>query len=180
MPHTSQPGPRASGRRISAMTSVLGKAILAPGFRPVAFAFAASAALAACQPASPAAPVGEQTIRTLAEAAPGTAPISLERARAVFSSLCIAGRGSRTTTEKAAAEAGFVKSASTGTYYHPRDNLSVKLIDGDCSMVFASQAPERDLRAALTSLTSGSPPVLFGPARQFGADTYFNVRIAAQ
>ena len=47
-------------------------------------------------------------------------------------------------------------------------------------MVFASNALERDLEAALTSLTAGSPPVLFGPGRQFGADTYFNVRIAAQ
>jgi hypothetical protein len=171
---------QAFGRCISAVTSALKQAIPAPAFRRMALTLAAFAALAACQPASPAVPSGAQTIRTSAEAAPGTAPISIDRARAVFSSLCIAGLGSRTTTEKAAAEGGFVKSASTGTYYHPRDNLSVKLIDGDCSMVFASNAPERDLEAALTSLTAGSPPVLFGPGRQFGADTYFNVRIAAQ
>ncbi|MCX7300155.1 MAG: hypothetical protein NTX73_07205 [Rhodobacterales bacterium] len=150
-------------------------------FRVLTLTGAAIAALAACQaPVEVAAPPTDQTIRASADAGPGTNPISAERARAVFSALCVDQRGSPAGTEAAAAADGFVKNTTYGTYYHPRDNLSVKLINGDCSMVFASRAPVGELEAALTSLTAGAPPVRFSPSSLPSEDPYYNVSIPAQ
>jgi hypothetical protein len=156
-------------------------AVMHRRFRVLVLAGAAIASLAACEaPVDVAAPPTEQTIRASADAGPGTNPISAERARAVFSALCVAQRGSPAGTEAAAAADGFVRNTTYGTYYHPRDNLSVKLIDGDCSMVFASRAPEGELKEALTSLTAGAPPVRFSPNSLPSEDPYYNVRVAAQ
>lgn len=146
------------------------------GLRAIGFV-AAIAGLCACQPTDAPTTAAAPLIKTSATAGPGSNPISATRARSVFASLCINQRGSQSGTEAAAAADGFVKNTTYGTYYHPRDNLSVKLIDGDCSMVFVSTASAAELQKALTSLTSG---VRFSPGASLGGTPYYNARIAAR
>jgi hypothetical protein len=145
----------------------------------------AAMALCACQPSVTAPTTSDAVtsapeIKVSANATPGTNPISAARARSVFAALCITSKGARPATEAAAAADGFVKHASYGTYYHPRDNLSVKLIDGDCSMVFASTASPTELEKALVSLTSGSPAVRFAASPLPDETPYYNARIAVR
>jgi hypothetical protein len=141
---------------------------------------AATAGLLACQPTVTPTTTAAPVIKASASAGPGSNSISAARARSVFASLCVNQRGSRSGTETAAAADGFIKNTTYGTYYHPRDNLSVKLIDGDCSMVFASTASPAELQKALTSLTSGTPAVRFAPSVSLDSTPYYNVRIAAR
>lgn len=148
------------------------------GLRTIALV-AGTLALAACQPTTTPATASAPAIKVSANAGPGANPISTARARSVFASLCVATGGSLSATEAAAAADGFIRHASFGTYYHPRDNLSVKLIEGDCSMVFASAASAAELQEALTSLTT-SPAVRFSPSVSLDGKPYYNARIAVR
>lgn len=149
------------------------------GLRTLALV-AAAVGLCACQPTDTPATMTAPVIKTSAQAGPGSNPITAARARSVFASLCVTQRGSPSGTEAAAAADGFVKNTTYGTYYHPRDNLSVKLINGDCSMVFVSSASATELREALTSLASGAPAVRFAPSVSPDATRYYNARIATR
>lgn len=164
-------GLRRLTSRMAAAAVLAGTALLLGACQPTTSQAAADLALAA-------APVS--SIRSSPDAGPGGAPVSVARARAVFAALCVSTGGERRRTEQAAAADGFVLNTTYGTYYHPRDNLSVKLTGGDCSMVFVSRAAEAELRTALTSLNAGRPPIRWQGALRVAGDPYYNVRIAAQ
>lgn len=77
--------------------------------------------------------------------------------------------------EGPAARHGFVWNSRFGTYYHPQENLSVKLVDGTCSMVFQSTAAMGDLQPALAALGAG----IQLKQRSFGDQTIYNARLSA-
>lgn len=108
---------------------------------PAVFMGLALFALSACASTPIGNPVAGKpaAIQVSDDAQPGPNPISANRAVAVYEALCLKQLPKFAGTEQAAiAEGGFVKHRSFGTYYHQRDNLSVKLINDGCSMVFQS------------------------------------------
>lgn len=78
-----------------------------------------------------------------------------------------------------AAVNGFVQNTTFGTYYHSKYNLSVKLIGGDCSMVFASTASAARLQLAFANLETHGPKARFRLALSQGGTQLYNVRIAS-
>jgi hypothetical protein len=119
------------------------------------------------------------SIKTSVAAEPGTKPVSTAHAREVFQSLCISAKGSPEGTEAAAAKAGFVKNTKSGTYVHPREDLSVKLGDGYCAMFFYSQAPGAELKAALLSLAPNGK-VSFEFRGNYSGQKYYHVDVPAK
>ena len=115
-----------------------------------------------------------KTIKRSADAGPGANPISTGRATQVFSDLCVRQAPNFTGTEGLAAKNGFVQNTQFGTYYHPQENMSVKLIGGDCSMVFASND---DTGALEQSLLASAPMAQFRPGTSLGNDHFYNVRL---
>lgn len=130
-----------------------------------AIAFVLTLALTACQTTMDnAEPVSAlKAITRSATANPGSKPISAQRATQVFTELCVQQRAGFSGTEASAAANGFVQNSRTGTYYHRRENLSVKLIRGKCSMVFVSKVPFRTLSQAFKTLKTDGRPIQFAP-----------------
>lgn len=138
--------------------------------------------LAACQ-SSQTTSAGDDSVPVAAsiqrspDAGPGSRPISVARAEEVFTDLCVSQAPGFSGTEAVAASYGFVQNTVYGTYYHPRENLSVKLVRGDCSMAFASSADPGELERALTSLAAPGSSIRFEQAHYINGTQYYNVRI---
>ncbi len=122
-------------------------------------------ALAACQSTTGSQEQGSApaSIQRSANAGPGTRSVSLARAEETFFDVCIQNGPSFQGTETAAANLGFVQNTRTATYYHPRYNLSVKLVDGTCSMVFMSNDGQVEVEQALEALSTSTTTVIFRP-----------------
>lgn len=120
--------------------------------------------LAGCQTTSVEGDV--PTIEQSEDARPGALMVSPARAGQVFSDLCVAPAPTFEATEAAAAQNGLVDNPRLETYFHPSENISVKLEDGACSMVFASDADQADVESAMVqSLSVATAPNLAADIR---------------
>lgn len=90
----------------------------------------------ACSPERP--PGAGLPIPVSARAAPGESWPSPTLAAEIFARVCIETAPSFDGAVPALAAYPVVQHATTGTYYNRFENLSVKLFDGKCSLVFAS------------------------------------------
>ncbi|MFK7764858.1 MAG: hypothetical protein AB8B62_16465 [Roseobacter sp.] len=117
----------------------------------VALILSAALALSACTPESQGQDTAPQT--TLARsnsAGPGPKLVPASVAAQFFEALCGNARAGRSAVEQAAAVNGFVQNTRTTTYYQQSYNLSVKLVEAKCSLVFASNDKASDIRRAFT------------------------------
>ena len=80
---------------------------------------------------------------------PGNEQVSSDLAAFIFKDACVDPYPGFATTPAVLTRIGMRPHAQTGTYYHPKLDLSVKLLDGKrgkvCSMVFASREPAGQL-----------------------------------
>lgn len=115
-------------------------------------------AMAACQPTTVTAPDAQAPVEITrsANAGPGSRALSSNEAAAIFINLCLSQKPGFAGTQQAAAQNGFVLNTQFGTYYHPRFNLSVKLVNGRCSMVFAPRTSLADTEAAIRAAAPGA------------------------
>ena len=122
-----------------------------------------ASALAACE--GPGAGLGEVAAPTAAEespklaasanAGPGSNALSVARARMVFEKMCVEAGPSFEEKVAPAAALGFVLNTRFGTFFHPTDNLSVKVVSEGCSMVFGSGASPEAVTKTLEGLAPG-------------------------
>lgn len=116
-------------------------------------------------------------IQQSADARPGGLMVSPARAGEVFSELCVVTAPTFEGTELAAAQNGFVENTTLETYYHPSENISVKLEGADCSMVFASEADQAEVENALVQgLSAATEPNLAADIR-LRVWPYYSARI---
>ncbi len=110
--------------------------------------------LVACETAGVPQPVAGKPvqIKVSEDAGPGPELISSNRAVAVFKKLCLEQLPRFEGTERVAANEDFVQHKTFGTYYHPRDNLSVKPVHDGCSMVFQSKDTQTRIKADFAKL----------------------------
>ena len=107
----------------------------------------AALALAACDtpPQTAAAPEPDKAYAD----GPGNEQVSSDLAAFIFKDACVDPYPGFATTPAVLTRIGMRPHAQTGTYYHPKLDLSVKLLDGKrgkvCSMVFASREPAGQL-----------------------------------
>ena len=135
-------------------------------------------ALAGCETPTPTASVqtaAPQAIRVSDKASPGSQVITAARAAQVFGDLCVRNLPNFAGIESDAAQNGFVWNSTFGTYYHPTENLSVKLVDGTCSMVFQSSADLPALQGSIGALSSRATI----SARSFANQKIYNARLSA-
>lgn len=143
--------------------------------RPAVFG-ACLLALSACDATPPAVQAVPEVTRS-AVAGPGSLPASAAVATQAFTALCgLAGQG-RESVEAAAARNGFVQNTRTTTYYHQQYDLSVKLTDTACSIVFVSEEDPGVLRATFDGMNSSRGPILFQDQGVRGGEHYFSARI---
>ena len=76
-----------------------------------------------------------------------------------------------------AARHGFVENTTFGTYYHPRENLSVSVSDGACSMVFASDAGPIEVGQALIALETPETSILYPGPITVNGNEYYSARV---
>jgi len=139
---------------------------------------AAILTLAACDgPQSAPSASGTSTLARSASAGPGSKPVTSSTAVNYFTALCGQTDKSRANVETAAAANGFVQNTSTTTYYHQQNDLSVKLTDGVCSIVFVSKDNPSAVRSAFDSLSGSLGPVSFRDGGVIGGEHYYNARI---
>lgn len=145
----------------------------------IAVLFALALGLAACQSTTDdaAGPSTTASIQRSPNAGPGIRPISVARAEEVLTDLCVRQTPTFEGTEAEAASYGFVQHTVYGTYYHPRENLSVKLVRGDCSMVFASNDDPVALEQALTSLSAPGSSIRFQQRDYINGTQYYSVLV---
>lgn len=110
----------------------------------------AEAAAAAPQPVVQS---GSGRVARAADAAPGERAVPATRAAQYYAALCGQAANGRRAVEGAAGANGFVQNTKTGTYYHPIDDLSVKLTDNICSVVFASNSSSASVLATFNGLS---------------------------
>ncbi|WP_415921487.1 hypothetical protein [Tateyamaria sp. SN6-1] len=123
-------------------------------------------ALSACDDGTAA--VGSQGILRSDTAAPGPQSTAPAFAGNVLRSACIDTQPDFDGASQALARiGGFVQSAKTGTFFHQRYDLSVKVVSGRCSMVAGASGSARQLKA-LGDLPAVEP----GPTRAFGNRLY--------
>jgi len=122
-------------------------------------------------------PATAASLRRSPDAAPGSRPITVARAEEIFADVCVRQAPSFDGIEAQAASYGFVQHTTYGTFYHPRQNLSVKLVRGECSMVFASNDDPGALEQALTSLGSQGASIQFEQGQYVDGTQYYNVRV---
>lgn len=150
--------------------------IMAP-VKKVLGALGLVAALAACdQPTGPAnreLALSAEPIPSSPSAGPGSVRLSAAQAAQAFSRVCVASLPDFATAPQRLGE-GFVQNSTTGTYYNSRLNLSFKLIDGDCSMVFGSSA---NSASVLNQLSATHPDTR---ARTGVFANLYNARISAR
>ena len=145
----------------------------------IAVLFALGLGLAACQSTTDGAegPGTTASIQRSPNAGPGARPISVARAEEVLTDLCVRQAPAFGGTEAEAASHGFVLNTVYGTFYHPSENLSVKLVRGDCSMVFASNDDPVALEQALTSLDAQGSSIQFEQRHYVDGTQYYSVLV---
>ncbi|MEX0280240.1 MAG: hypothetical protein AB3N13_03495 [Arenibacterium sp.] len=94
-----------------------------------------------------------------------------------FATLCVAHRPGFAGTPAAAAANGFVQNTTFGTFYHPKNNQSVKLVNDECSMVFGSDASESALKSAFARMDANGGKVTFRKGLSDGQMQLYNARI---
>ena len=124
-----------------------------PASGPETSGSARTAETATAAAPSPVVQSGSGRVQRAADAAPGERPVPAARAVQYYSALCGQAANGRRAVEAAAGANGFVQNTKTGTYYHPQDNLSVKLTENICSMVFASESASSSVLAAFNGLS---------------------------
>lgn len=85
---------------------------------------------------------------------PGSKSVSGDRAAAYFTAMCGAADQGRASLEAVAAQNGFAQNSSTTTYYHQKDDLSVKLSGTLCTIVFTSKDSPSRVIAALEATSA--------------------------
>ena len=110
-------------------------------------------------------------------AGPGTRSLPPATATRFFKALCVDHRPGFKETPAAAAANGFVQHSTFGTFYHPKNNQSVKLIDGECSMVFGSTASLSSLRSAFEQMDANGGAIRFRRAPADYITPLYNARI---
>lgn len=117
---------------------------------------AALATLTACMDAGSATAPG--SIPTSATAGPGSVEMSAFDAGVIFADTClIRGANFEHATEGLRVH-NMTQNSATGTYFHNRSNLSVKVTSQQCSMVFATSQPMDEVVAALAQGTTSIQP----------------------
>ena len=119
-------------------------------------AFCAAWMLAACDtPATGAveAPAPAELVRGPG-IGPGSKSVSGDRAAAYFTAMCGAADKGRANLEAVALQNGFAQNSSTATYYHQKDDLSVKLSGTLCTIVFTSKDSPSRVIAALEATSA--------------------------
>lgn len=91
-------------------------------------------------------------------AGPGPQIASGELAGEIFAKACIKTEPSFQGARAALQPYGFRQNRQTGTFYHARLNLSVKVSKGQCSMVFGTNQPVDPVIAALARGTAKEIP----------------------
>lgn len=123
--------------------------------RAAAISGAALLALSGCAETPTAIPVS-------ASAGPGAQVLSAFDAGVIFADACLI----RGPNFKGAAEGlrphGFTQNAGTGTYFHNRANLSVKVRPAECSMVYGSKGP---VDATVSGFAKGTASLAPNPPR---------------
>lgn len=107
----------------------------------LAAALCAAWMLTACDTPTPAvvdAPATVELVRA-SNIGPGPQSVSADRAAAYFTSMCDAADRGRSSLEAVAAQNGFAQNSATSTYYHQKEDLSIKLVGSSCSIVFTSK-----------------------------------------
>lgn len=112
-------------------------------------------ALTACTAPRP--PAAGLPIPVNAGAGPGKSHPSPTLAAEIFAKVCIETAPGFQGAIPALANYPMVQNATTGTYYNRFENLSVKLFDGKCSLVFGSPAGPK---AVIPELASGTVKAL--------------------
>ncbi|WP_299688982.1 hypothetical protein [uncultured Tateyamaria sp.] len=126
-------------------------------------------ALTACDDGAGPAPNAPEPIFRSASAEPGSANTPVRFARTVLQTACIDTQPDFQGATRALARAGgFAQSAKTGTFFHQRYDMSVKVVPGRCSMVVGTSGA-RDSLAQLGTLNS----VQTGVPRVFGGRSYY-------
>ncbi|WP_123580055.1 hypothetical protein [Phaeobacter piscinae] len=116
----------------------------------------------------------QTTLQQSAHAQPGSQSVSPAIATAMFSKMC---GGDRSNVATQAAKLGFVQHSTFKTYYHPKLNLSVKLRDGECSMVFASDENPQKLHQAFRANESQIGKTTFRPSLIATSTPHYNVHV---
>ena len=122
----------------------------------LAAALCAAWMLAACDTPAPAAVDAPATVELVraANVGPGPQSVSADRAAAYFTAMCGAADRGRDSLEAVAAQNGFAQNSSTTTYYHQKEDLSIKLVGSSCSIVFTSKDDPTAVVAALKATSS--------------------------
>ena len=140
------------------------------------FLIAGSLALAACNvPADQG--LAAVNIVQSPNAGPGTRSLPPATATRFFKALCVDHRPGFKGTPAAAAANGFVQHSTFGTFYHPKNNQSVKLTNGECSMVFGSSASTASLQSAFEQMDANGGAIRFLRAPADDITPLYNVRI---
>lgn len=145
----------------------------------------AALALTACVPADT--PSDPAPTVLLAEdspnAGPGNIPVVTELAADTFKRVCVDQLPDFKGAPNALRARGFAQNTTTGTFFHPAYDLSVKLIPesgrGDCSMVFVSDDSAAALGTALRD-AGGGASVAFPPPQTIQGETYYRAVISAR
>jgi len=111
-----------------------------------------------------------------ASAGPGSKSVPASQALKYFTSLCGQIGNGRPSVEAAAAANGFVQNTKTTTYYHSQNNLSVKLADQNCSIVFVSKDDPSAVRSEFASPNSTLGAISFRDRGVLGGEHYYSAR----
>jgi len=122
-------------------------------------------------------------------AGPGPTPADPTAAGLMFANTCMATAPQFAGLPAAVAKYPMTQNASTGTYYHNQQNLSIKRIgegsSGYCSMVLAGTQPLPETAGAFAAAVNSTNPaagtnITLGAGPQINGRSYFNARIDAQ
>lgn len=140
-------------------------------------------ALSACQtttganPVVQSAPSGSAPIERVSNVEVGNTPVEAAFAAQYFVQTCgISGQG-RDALERVLSRGNVVQSSDTGTYFHQDLDLSIKLQNASCSMVFVSTERPAAVAARFSGMSSAQGPVRFRDDGVIGGEHYYSVRL---
>ena len=112
-------------------------------------------------------------IRQAFDPEPGSVPLSLSEALAIFSTACLQQTPDYTGSEAALSDLGFVKSTSRSrggrrSYVHTQEAVAIWIYDpeprgNDCIMTFESSSNTGELESSLEALNTSENEVWFTP-----------------
>ncbi len=104
-------------------------------------------------------------------AGPGPNIMSAFDAGVIFTDVCLTRGPNFEDAVQGLSGFSFTQNAATGTYYHNTANLSVKVRDEQCSMVYGVNAnTEAEIDAVVSGLADGTASVLQGTFAPSGID----------